>query len=110
MMKLIHSLSTPKKTVRMMRVVKRETGAYNKRETARRLGVNHKYVSDALRGIEPTDMTENGQTVRIALGYPRHKRKPRIATTRTPQPEWTVKVKRAIRGMVADTNKAVLKR
>ena len=93
-----------------MRVVKRETGEYNKRETARRLGVNHKYVSDALRGIEPTDVTENGQTVRIALGYPRHKRKPRIATMRTPQPVWMVKVKRAIRGMVADTNKAVIRK
>ena len=94
----------------MMRVVKRETGAYNKRETARRLGVNHKYLGDALRGIEPTDMTENGQTVRIALGYPRHKRKAHTITNRTQQPEWMVKVKRAIRGMVADTNKAVLKR
>jgi hypothetical protein len=94
----------------MMRSVKRETGDWNIRETARRLDVNHRYVIEALRGIEPTDATENGQTVRVKLGYPKHKRKTYTITTRTPAPEWMVKVKRAIRVMVADTNKAIIRR
>jgi integrase len=83
----------------MARSVKRETGVWNLRETARRLGVNQRYVSEALRGIEPKDTTEYLRAVRVKLGYPKHKRKVRSSTTRAPAPEWMVKVKREIEAM-----------
>ena len=51
----IHPLAC-RKLVRIFRQVKRETGRWNIRETARRLGVNQKYVHDNLmKGIEPVN-------------------------------------------------------
>jgi hypothetical protein len=45
-----------RKLARFFRQVKRETGTWNIRETARRLGVNQKYVQENLiAGIEPTN-------------------------------------------------------
>jgi len=74
--------SNSAKTVRRtLLVVKRETGVWSIRETARRLKVNPKYVFDNLKyGLEPTDRTEKGQEARVKLGLPRLKKKQRSNT------------------------------
>jgi hypothetical protein len=43
--------------VKMLYLVKRETGQWNIRETSRRLEVNQKYISENIRfGIEPSNL------------------------------------------------------
>ena len=75
-----HSNST-KLVRRTLLVVKRETGQWSIRETARRLKINPKYVFDNLiHGIEPTDRTQKGQEVRQKLGLPRLKKKEKSNT------------------------------
>jgi hypothetical protein len=72
------------------------------RQVARELGINQYYVSQLVRhGIEPTDKTITGQSVRMQLFLPRIKPKPR-----TPKPEeWTgqKRVQKHIREMHKDT-------
>jgi len=101
-----------RKLVRLFRKVRRETGAWNIRETARRLGVNQRYVDDNLmKGIEPTDATENGMEVRVRMFMKPNKPKPR--KKRTPKPEeWHGQnfIKRSIRALVKATNDAVVRR
>lgn len=105
-----------KKLARLFRQVKRETGAWNIRETARRIGVNQRYVDDNLiKGIEPTDATENGRMVREKMFMKPYKPHPRTRTARS-HPEsltadwWDELRKRATRAMVRETNDAVVRR
>ena len=103
--KPIDVMALPKKARRMARSVRREIGFYNLKETGRRLGVNDKYLHDALRGLEPTDKTENGQSIRMKLGYPKRKRKqcaPRISI-----PDWLKPIRRGIRAMSKNTRGAL---
>ena len=70
------------------------------RELARRLGVNDFYISQALRGIEPTN-----PAIRVKLFLSKHPRKPR--QPRPPLPELERRAKRGIRSMVKETKRAV---
>jgi hypothetical protein len=80
-----------RKLVRFFRQVKRETGQWNIRETARRLDVNQKYVQENLiHGIEPTDATESGRVTRVKIFLKAYKPKPRVKTEPKPikLPKW----------------------
>ena len=79
------------------------------RKLSRRLGVNIFYISQLLhKGIEPTDQTEKGRETRAKLFLPKRKPKPKISRPE----EWPgqKQVKKAIRRMVKQTNKDVLRR
>jgi len=82
--------------------------AGSERELSRCRGVNILYVSQLLgKGIEPTDRTSKGQTVRVKLFLPRTKRQ------KTPKPEeWCgqKQIRKAIRKMVKNTKQSILKR
>lgn len=100
-----------RKLVKFFRQVKRETGTWNIRETARRLGVNQKYVQENLiHGIEPTDATESGRAVRVKIFLKERKPKPRVIKPKVILPDWLMRRKRAIRQLVKDTNDAVIRR
>jgi hypothetical protein len=83
--------------------------AGSERELSRRRGVNILYVSQLIgKGVEPTDQTAKGQAARVKLFLPRTKRAPR-----EPKPEeWfgQKNIKRAIRAMVKDTKRSILRR
>ena len=106
-----------KKLVRYFRQVKRETGTWNIRETARRLGVNQKYVHDnLLHGLEPTDATESGRETRARIFLKAYRSKARRPRESKPHPAaltaewWSELRKRAVRSMVRQTNNKVVRR
>jgi hypothetical protein len=102
-----------RKLKRFARSVRREIGYWNMREIARRLDVNVRYVSDNLeRGIEPPDTTETGRVTRVKMFMKAYKPKPKPKQPRPPdlRPEWLKRRLKAIRGMVKETNDAVVRR
>ena len=87
---------------------------WNRRELARRLGVNVFYINQLFNdGIEPTDGTENGQAIRVKLHLPKKKRK---AREKPPHPDpltlewWDELRKRAVRAMAKRTRLSMKRR
>jgi len=100
-----------RKLVRFFRQVKRETGQWNIRETARRLDVNQKYVQENLiHGIEPTDATESGRAVRVKIFLKAYKPKPRKPKAPDLRPEWLKRVIKAKRELTRETADSVVRR
>jgi hypothetical protein len=96
-----------RKLARLFRQVKRETGAWNIRETARRLGVNQKYVHDNLiHGLEPTDATDSGREIREKIGLKAYKPKARVKAEPKPVrlPAW---LEEAARGWFTEQRQRV---
>lgn len=102
-----------RKLVRYAREIRRELGTWQIiREIARRLEVNHRYVSDNLiKGIEPPDTTPEGRATRIKLFMKEHKPKPRQQRQKLIGPitrtDW---VKEKIKVMAKETVDSVVKR
>lgn len=107
-----------KKLARYFRQVKRETGAWNIRETARRLDVNQKYVHDNLiHGIEPTDTTESGRETRRKIFLKEYKPKPRVKKEAKPvrlpawleeaAREWFIGQRQKVNDMARETREEV---
>lgn len=85
------SLYPTKKLARIALHVKRETGKCTIRELARRLEINPKYLHDYLKkGIEPTDKTEHGQSLRIKLGLAKHKHRDRSNKPKKIKPDFII--------------------
>lgn len=93
------------------RLIRALRQAGSERKLSRLIGVNILYVSQLLRdGKEPTDQTENGQAVRVALFLPKMKRKPRVKAVHPDQltPEWwNVLRKKAVNQLARATRKAL---
>jgi len=81
----------PKKLIREYRKIVKEhkgKGGYQ-RKLASKLEINIKYLSDLfLHGIEPTDRTEKGRRIRVALFLPARRRATRVQRTPREVPEF----------------------
>jgi len=83
--------NVPKKLIKEYRnIVKSHKGEGGyQRKLASMLEINIKYLSDLfLHGIEPTDRTEKGQRVRVALFLPKKKKVSRAPRTLREVPEF----------------------
>jgi len=104
--------NTPKKLVSAL-----HKADWNRRALARQLGVNVFYINQMVNdGIEPTDQTENGRAVRVAIFLKAYKPKPHVKKEPKPKPEqlspewWDQLRSKAVRSMVRRTNDSVVRR